>query len=332
MKTYCCNGIVKEVPYIIENFEEFQIQEMVGSKPINRFSYPGDAINYTLDEKLVSLYDTFRDMIFDDTNQYYSELNILPIWCQGAGQNSDCSVSAELFGEWISKNSIPNLYKHLYLVDCQFLVGTVQNLLCAIEDAFINYYRAIANFEMEPRYTDLMNPNGTIRVLSGNATRVAAIIETYFTKAYSILDIICKICYEIQFIQKDFSKYKKTKSADVLWGTRKKLTINGTENTLFEHCDFIKTIEAIRNEIVHNGTWELNPKIFIRFENGKVRERFMLFPDMVQGHLATVRGRKHFFSSGKKVNDILPKIHLEFKQRLLNTIELINHESVRQSK
>ena len=177
-----------------------------------------------------------------------------------------------------------------------------------------------------------MNPNGTIRVLSGNATRVAAIIETYFTKAYSILDIICKICYEIQFIQKDFSKYKKTKSADVLWGTRKKLTINGTENTLFEHCDFIKTIEAIRNEIVHNGTWELNPKIFILFENGKVRERFMLFPDMVQGHLATVRGRKHFFSSGKKVNDILPKIHLEFKQRLLNTIELINHESVRQSK
>lgn len=58
----------------------------------------------------------------------------------------------------------------------------------------------------------------------------------------------------------------------------------------------------------------------------------MLFPDMVQGHLATVRSRKHFFSSGKKVNDILPKIHLEFKHRLLNTIELINHESVTQSK
>lgn len=111
----------------------------------------------------------------------------------------------------LSKNSIPNLYKHLYLVDCQFLVGTVQNLLCAMENAFINYYRAIVDFEMELRYTDLTNPNGTIMAVSGNATRVAAIIETYFTKAYSILDIICKICYEIQFIQKDFTDYKKLK-------------------------------------------------------------------------------------------------------------------------
>lgn len=110
MKTYFCNGIVKEVPYIVENSAEFQIQEMMGGELINRFFYPGDAINYTLDEKLVSLYDTFRDMVFDDANQYYSEVNILPIWVQEAGQNSDCSVSAELFGEWISKNSIPNLY------------------------------------------------------------------------------------------------------------------------------------------------------------------------------------------------------------------------------
>ena len=114
------------------------------------------------------------------------------------------------------------------------------------------------------------------------------------------------------------------KCADVLWGTRKKLTINGMPGTLFEKCDFISTIEALRNELVHNGTWELNPKKYIRFENGMVQERFMLFPDIQQGHLATVKSRKHFFSSGIKVNDILPCIHSEFKSRLLKTIEIIN--------
>ena len=51
----------------------------------------------------------------------------------------------------------------------------------------------------------------------------------------------------------------------------------------------------------------------------------MLFPDMDQGHLATVKNRKHFFFSNVKINDILPKLHLEFKVRLLNTLNKIRY-------
>ena len=137
------------------------------------------------------------------------------------------------------------------------------------------------------------------------------------------MDILCKICYEIQEKQSDFSQYKKIKSADVLWGFRKKLLINETENTLFEKCDLVSMIESLRNESVHNGTWELNPKIFVRYDEGIVGERFMLFPDMLQGRLATVKSRKHFFSKGIKVNSVLPYIHAEFKQRLLQTLVTI---------
>ena len=133
-------------------------------------------------------------------------------------------------------------------------------------------------------YEKLTDPNGTIYEISQSSTRASAMIETYFTKAYSILDIVCKICYEIQFKQEDFSTYRKAKSADVLWGNRKKLLVNGTSNTLFEKCELISNIEALRNELVHNGTWELSPKKYIRFENGEVQEQFMFFPDMTQGH------------------------------------------------
>lgn len=323
MKTYYQNGIVEDVHYFIDKTDEFQIQEL-DNETQNRFIYPEDSINYALDGEICVLYDTLRDMIFDDIDQYYQELSILPIWVQEAGQNSDCVISVDTFNEWISESNIPNLYKHLYLVDCQFLVGTIQNLLRAMEDAFVRYYKTIAISDKEEKYQDLTNPNGTIFVLSESSTRASAMIETYFTKAYSILDIICKICYEIQFKYEDFSVHKKLKSADILWGSRKKLLINGTPNTLFEKCDFISKIEALRNEIVHNGTWELNPKKFIRFENGLVKERFMLFPDMIQGHLSTSKSRRHFFSSRIKVNDILPCIHLEFKKRLLKTIEIMN--------
>ena len=323
MKTYLSCGMIKEIPYILAEDGAFGIQEMEGKLLTDRYIYPGDSIKYELDNALVGLYDIFRDFLFGDTDEYYRELKFLPLWTQHAGQDSDFSFSAEDFRECIAKSDLPNLYRHLYLVDCQFLVGTVQNLLCAMEDAFINYYKTISSFRLEKYYIDVTNPNDIIVMLSEEATKASAYIETYFTKAYSVLDIMCKICYEIQYRRTDFESYEKLKSAEVLWGKRKKLQINETINTIFEKCDFISQIEAIRNEIVHNGTWELNPKIFIRLKNYEEVERFMLFPDMEQGHLATVKNRKHFFFGDVKINDILPEIHLEFKRRMLNTLREI---------
>ena len=326
MKTYFTNGTMGDVKYFIDDLAEFQIQELAGDNP-NRYIYPGDTINYTLDSELVKLYDVLRDLYFDDVDRYYEELAILPIWVQEAGQNSDCAIDVDLFCELINaeeSRKIPNLYKHLYLVDCQFLVGTIQNLLSAMEDAFVRYYMTLANMRENDAYKRLTDPNGTICIISEDSRCASALLETYFIKAYSILDILCKICYEIQEKQSDFSQYKKIKSADVLWGFRKKLLINETENTLFEKCDLVSMIESLRNESVHNGTWELNPKIFVRYDEGIVGERFMLFPDMLQGRLATVKSRKHFFSKGIKVNSVLPCIHAEFKQRLLQTLVTIN--------
>lgn len=307
---------------------EFQIQE-IDSDSLNRYIYPGDTINYALDSELVKLYDVLRDLYFDDVDKYYKEVNILPLWIQEAGQNSDSAIDVDLFSELINDDEsrkIPNLYKHLYLVDCQFLVGTIQNLLSAMEDAFVRYYMTLAKMRENDAYKRLTDPNGTIYIVSGDSRCASALLETYFIKAYSILDILCKICYEIQEKQLDFSQYKKIKSADVLWGFRKKLLINGTENTLFEKCDLVSMIESLRNESVHNGTWELNPKIFVRYGEGIVEERFMLFPDMLQGRLAAVKSRKHFFSKGTRVNSVLPCIHAEFKQRLLQTLVAINEK------
>ena len=324
MKTYLGNGMVNEYPHFIDDSSVgFFIQETEGLYVTDKYIYPDNSINYELDNQLVYLYDLFRDSLFKDTDQYYREVASLPLWVQRAGQDSDCAISSDIFSEWMQKANIPNLYKHLYLVDCQFLIGTVQNLLLAIEDAFINYYKTISEFKLDKHYKDLTDCNGTIMLLSPDATRASAYVETYFTKAYSVLDIMCKICYEIQYRRTDFESYEKLKSAEVLWGKRKKLQINDMINTIFEKCEFISKIEAIRNEIVHNGTWELNPKIFIRLKNYEEVERFMLFPDMEQGHLATVKNRKHFFFGDVKVNDVLPEIHLEFKCRLLNTLRKI---------
>ena len=168
------------------------------------------------------------------------------MWTQYAGQNSDFNISAETFQKLITDDNstkIPNLYKHLYLVDCQFLVGTIQNLLCSMEDAFIRYYIMLTNLEAAEKIyqkaeTEIDTNTNTICIMSEISRSTSSLLETYFTKAYSILDIICKICYEFQNKNEDFKSYKKIKSTKILWGDRKNLLINGARGTLFEPCDY----------------------------------------------------------------------------------------------
>lgn len=325
MRTFFENGISKDISNSIEDIQMFYIQEL-SKEALDRYIYPGDYMKYDLDGELVLLYDTLRDNFFEDIQKYYIELSNMPIFVQEAGQNSECRLSAELFSEWIQQDKykkLPNFYKHLHLVDCQFLVGTIQNLLCGMEDLFIRYYILISSVDLN---IESFESNVTMVQKSSYVGGISATLESYFIKAYSILDMLCKIGYELKTSQKEFTTYKKMRSADILWGDRKNLEINNTKGTIFEKCDLISLIESLRNEVVHNGTWELNPKAYIRYENGVPTEKYMLFPDISQGRLATVKGRKHFFGNGIKVNEVLPKIHFEFKIRLLNTIKLLNQK------
>lgn len=324
MKTYWGNGILEDIPYFLNCDMEFGIQEINEAPSFDRYTYPNDSIRYDLDDVLVELYDVFRDSLFDDMNRYYLELSTAPIWMQSAGQDTDCVIGSDLFKKWVLEVNNESSYRLMYLVDCQYLIGTIQNLLCAMENAFVNYYKTIAEIPCDSRYMDC-NESKVIFTSSSAVIDAISFIETYFTKAYSILDMASKICYELEHLRSEFDTYHKLKCEDILWGNRKHLKIKNTPNTIFEDCELIRNIESIRNETVHNGTWELRPKLFIKIDAGKVIEKFMLFPDMVQGRLAKVKGRRHFFSQNVKVNDVLPKVHLEFQQRLLETVHEIKN-------
>lgn len=321
MKKYSCNGLRYTVN-ALDADSEFCIYEI--NEKTKEFVYSGDFINYELDSELSLLNDTLNSMLFGDIDEYYKELRMLPIWVTEVGQNSEMSISVDEFNEMIENNKNTSFYKHLYLTDCKYLVGTMQNLLFAVEEAFIRYYRTISISYDDEKYSKEEGFTGTVCEMSSNSILASSAVETYFTKAYSILDIICKICYELQFKNDDYSRYRKLLSSSKLWGDRKKLKLYEVPNTLFEKCTSICTIESIRNEIIHNGTWELYPKIFTRYKSGQAKERYLLFPDIVQGHLATFKNRRHFFSNRRKINDILPEIHEEFKKRLLNTIKIVN--------
>lgn len=321
MKTYFQNGTSKDIPYFVHKNDCFYVQEM-DSPHVERYVYAEDN-KYEIDGELVTLYDKFRDLFFPDTNAYYEELYLLPIYAQTAGIDSDCCLSSKRFVEFfdMSLKHNPNLYRHIYLNDCQFLISTVQNLIEAMSDCLCNFYVRLSEIEL---FQGGSFDNTIVTLSSYQSRHLCFLVETYFTKAYSIMDIFCKIAYEFENPMKDFSKYNKMNCADILWGDRKRLTINKHPETIFADTSITKMIESIRNEVVHNGTWEIHPKTFLSVKNGEVIERFVLFPDFEQDRLATVKNRKHFFSKGTKVNDILPLIHKEFMALVLNTAKHLN--------
>lgn len=148
MKTYFQKGISKDIELFPDYVETFCVQE-ASEFSIEKYIYKGDSIKYELDSELVILYDKLRDLLFQDTDKYYWELNTMPMFVQDAGFDSDCALDSKSFLNLVEeyKDKIPNLYKHLYLVDIQFLISTIQNLLSGMDYSFINYFVQISNID-----------------------------------------------------------------------------------------------------------------------------------------------------------------------------------------
>ena len=203
------------------------------------------------------------------------------------------------------------------------MINTIQNLIQYIDYCFKNYYIELSKIALLSKRIDY----SPARIISYESRQLAFILETYFTKAYSILDLFCKIIFELEnpVPKNKLNKLKKLVSSEKLWGDRKKLKNISFAGTIFEENDIIKLIESLRNEAVHNGTWELFASVYIQIgKNKEIIERYMLFPDYTQGRLDCVKNRKRFFKNEIKVNDILPEIHLDYMRRLLNTVKHLN--------
>ena len=318
--TYRQNGTKAELDYIIDDNDSFAIQ-CYTSTDHNVIYYPGDNLIKKLDSELVDLSYAFIDIYFADLDLYYKESSSIPMGLFLGGQNSDISINKETFLKLADLYSpcFNDLYKHLYVADCQYLISTVQNLLLSAEHCFIQYYICLAQIDG----CDL-SLGKTLMVSSRETMQLAFFLETFFTKLYSVLDLMVKIVYEFEHPANSFSAITKLKSSEKLWGSRKILSLNNTAETIFEDCEIIKQIESLRNETVHNGTWEFRPKVYLKVQDKKIVERYMLFPDFDQGRLTAVKNRRHFFSTETKVNDVLILIHDEFYQRLLSTLQYIN--------
>ena len=322
-----------------ESYNKFFVTDYGDKAPsMSRYEYSGDHIFYNIDTLCVGLYDVFRDLVFATPEEYYQDLPLSPQWITRAGLDSDFDMPEKQLEDCFSSHihekmkeygvTNPGLseiyeridikkFKYAYVADCQSLINTLQELILSCHSSFISFYKNLCLLPFEN------NVEGTWCAMGTDSRMVYSSLNGLFIQMYSCFDILTKLAYELEHIQPCEDCYAKLSSKKILYGDKKKLSIK-TERTVFEKTYITTLIENMRNELVHNATWEMNPKVFVHKDKEKILERFVLLPDFTnEGTLVTYKNRKRFFSEGKKVNDELPKIYFEFLNRIYYTLLII---------
>jgi len=307
---YCSDGIIRE----LHQYNGFYL-----TFHNDRFIYDKEYTIINLDSELVLTYDIFRDKIFNDTDRYYETLPSFPMWLRDAGHSSDCSLGKREFEQLVGKITDEDYFKYLYLVDCQALIGSVQDRIIMSKNHFVDFFIEFCSIQLHIWNKD------SVFYTSGNITsKLFGAFYTFIITLYSSLDILTKVIYELQNIKTAFLNYPKLSSHEILFKP-KFITGFDNQNTIYEDdCDNIKLLINLRNEIVHNASLEDNPKIYYYEKNSKIEEKWILLPDFENGNLMKYVNRKHFFAQEKRLNLILPDLYLDIVNRIDKTVKAIN--------
>ena len=343
-KFHLSDGVtVSQLP---ENYNRFYIQEYIEPEVASeRFVYHGDGIFYWLDAHCVELYDVFQRAIFETDEEFYKYYDLQPIGLMRAGLDSDVDLSKDMFENYfddslyntlvLEKENCPaelklyyegldqRKYKYAYTADCHGLINSLQELIIGSNTSFCLFYKYLASVRGAE---DFCNNYFTMSVDSRITFNM---LHSFIIQVYSMFDILTKLTYELENIKECATQYERMASRKILFGDKKNLKLD-ISDTIFETCRAISVFVNLRNELIHNSTWEMNPKVFFAVNEGVITERCIYLPDFgPDGNLITYKNRKRFFSEGKKVNHELPELYMEVLRRVRVTItKLIGDNSL----
>jgi hypothetical protein len=288
--------------------------------PIN-YVFKEHDLTIDIEMQAFHLRQRVAELIFGSIQRYYDLLPMTPIWLSQAGLDSDIKISREEFEQMVVGAGETEC-RFLYYYDLIALIGSLQNAVQEVKYLVGNFYEElnVNSFMLAPE------PFEPDMVMYASGLIVSGIFSTVnhlFISLYSQLDFVTKIAYEIQNIDANYSRFKKLKSANILYGDARRLHLNGATDSLFEDSTHLKTIMALRNEIVHNGSFENIAKVFQVFKQNKLIEKFIYLPDFKDGIIKSIKSRKRFFNDEIKLNELLPELVADFWKRLLVTLTLL---------
>ncbi len=273
-----------------------------------------------LDFKLIELTHLFADRLFGSVQKLYNKLPFLSTVFPYAGVDAEIKISKKEFEKWIASHKSVDNHKILFYYDIQNLVGSLQNLISESKFLFCDFYKTLnANTFM---LADKPHEPNIVMFASGQiVTGIFSKVNHLFINLASQLDFITKVGFEIENPTTAFTDYPKLKSNSILYGDAKRIKHLDKIDTVFNNTDSLRLILSLRNEIIHNASFENIPKVYQVFKDGKQIEKFIFIPDSTNGVLDSFKNRNRFFSTDIKLNEILPDLITDFWKTMEITVD-----------
>jgi len=276
---------------------------------------------YDIEACCVRLHEAFKKAVMKGVN--YSQLiYAIPEFVSVAGHNSEANSTRELFERLLRETAeFPEINRFLYLYDCQHLVASIQECTKEVEQILGEFY---LTFNTESFFFPPMQHDDGLRYsTSPVTTKLFAYLGFMLIRMHSLLDYTVKIAFEAEHLRQDFSRYPKLSSGNLQYGDRKRVSFNNEAGTFFETCEFMTSVETLRNHLIHDGLLDDMPKAYEHIKDGVAVEKFVLFPDMTNGRFDRFVNRNLFFGREDKINLRLPGLLAEFQARQVATLERI---------
>lgn len=278
-------------------------------------------LNMKVSEKLWGSFQTF----IDSENSINEHIKYMLL---DTGLNPESPASKNDFAKILEKlTDIDDkrfFNKYLYTIDFFSLISNIQEVANEINYLTGEFYY-ILNFDSE--FIGLPDESKVMVRTSKNpaANKLIGLMALIYIRLHSLLDYHTKLAYEIEKTKVNFDKYPRLSSKNKLYSDKKNLKIDSSKGTLFHKDPFIIEIESYRNELIHNSLLDDKPRIYERYRNNQVIERYILLPDIDEnGRLESYVNRRFFYSNEKKFNHILPDLLQTFQERQLETLKVLS--------
>lgn len=300
--------------------------------PTGYWSFPNQTIIHSLESQYLLLYELVVTKLWGNAQAYIdAEGSIDAHWkdmLTDTGLNAESTLSKSDFDKTLGKITDVDdkrfLHKYLYTIDFFSLISNIQEISKELIYLSGDFYY-ILNFESE--FLGLSNSEKQMyrTTKSPIANKLIGLMALIYIRLQSSLDYHTKLAYEIEKIKTSFEKYPKLASNNKLYSDKKKLNINESIGTLFEKDAFINGIESYRNELIHNSLLDDTPRIYEKYENYELVERYILLPDTDEnGRIEGYVNRNFFYSQEVKFNLILPDLLRTFQERQIKTLQVLS--------
>ena len=271
----------------------------------------------------VELHDVIMKNVFKGID-YYSIVGLVPMWVRNDGHSQEGCLSKEDFETLVQANDNELTHRILYYYDCEMLMSSFQNRTSVLVRLINKIYEILTpNLSRDIKeYDDVAFGIGT------QGIDVYTYLNSLIITLASSFDIITKVAYELQEMSNvNFLSYPNMKSANITYGKRKWLGDNlMVENTLFakKEAVCIRTIESLRDEIIHNGSLDFHYALYHGLINDNI-EQWIFFPDLNEsGTLKNIKARKKFYPDCTRTfNVMLPPLLLEVVGCLEKTLNVL---------